>query len=440
MKITLPKKVAFIIEQLEQNGFPAYAVGGCVRDSLLGQTPADWDITTSANPQEIKGVFPRTVDTGIAHGTVTVLLEGESFEVTTYRIDGQYEDGRHPKAVVFVDQLAEDLRRRDFTINAMAYHMHHGLVDLFGGRKDLTEGIIRCVGNPKERFTEDALRMMRAVRFSAQLGFVIEPETKAAISHCVEQLSKISKERISTELVKLLISPHPEEMQTLYETGISKLLFPWFDVMMETEQRNNRYHCYTVGGHSLAAVKHISAKPHLRLTMLLHDVGKPNCRTVDNEGRDHFRGHPEISAVMAKEILRGLKMDNDTVDTVSTLVLWHDDEPPLTPAAVRRAIHRIGERHFPDLFLVKRADNAGKSDYGQKEKLAYIENYERLYEEIIAKNQCLNLKDLAVSGADLIAMGMKPGKEIGETLEYLLEQVLEHPEENEKERLLGMLP
>ena len=401
-----------------------------MRDSILGRTPEDWDITTSASPLQVKGIFPKTIDTGIQHGTVTVMYEGEGFEVTTYRIDGEYEDKRHPKEVIFTSDLLEDLKRRDFTINAMAYNEKDGLIDAFGGLADLEEGKIRCVGSPRDRFTEDALRMMRAVRFGAQLGFSIEEGTKAAIAPLAGNLRAVSAERIQAELVKLLVSGHPEEMRTVYETGMSQVFLPEFDRMMETPQ-NNKHHSYHVGEHTLVALQNIPQDKVLRLAMLLHDVAKPVCQSVDAAGIYHFYGHPVKGAQMAGEILRRLKFDNDTVERVTGLVAWHDELPTLREAPVRRAIHRIGLRQFPDLFAVKRADALAKSPYQREEKLAYIDKFEKMYWEVIEKQQCLTVKDLAINGKDLIQLGMEPGRKMGEMLEYLLQCVLECPEQNE---------
>lgn len=438
MQIELPSKVRTILDTLAKAGYEAYAVGGCVRDSLLGKAPQDWDITTSAFPEQVKEIFERTIDTGIRHGTVTVMMGKEGFEVTTYRVDGIYEDGRHPKEVTFTRSLGEDLKRRDFTINAMAYNEAAGLVDLFEGLRDLKQGLIRCVGAPKERFTEDALRMLRAVRFSAQLGFPIEEATRSAIGELAGNLTKISAERIQMELVKLLISDHPQEVRTLYETGISAVCFPWLDTMMDTPQ-NTPYHCYTVGEHTIHTLSHVPGDKVLRLTMLLHDVAKPASRTTDQNGRDHFKGHPGESARMAKQILRQLKFDNDTIDRVTGLILWHDDNPPVTPANIRRAMHRIGLEQYPDLFMVKRADTMAKSDYRRQERLSYIDAYEAQYQQIINQQQCVALKELKVSGKDLIQMGMDPGRELGEALRFLLELVLEYPEYNTREILLEKL-
>lgn len=437
MQIELPEKVKLIIHTLTAAGFEAYAVGGCIRDSLLGRIPQDWDITTSAFPEQVKALFRKTIDTGIKHGTVTVLMDREGFEVTTYRIDGEYEDARHPKEVIFTRNLTEDLKRRDFTINAMAYNETNGLVDAFDGAGDLKRRVIRCVGDPRERFTEDALRMLRAVRFGAQLGFSIEEHTKAAIGELAPSLKRISAERIQTELVKLLVSDHPEEVRTLYETGISREIFPWLDEMMNTAQ-NNPHHCYTVGEHTLVTLKNVPPDKVLRLTMLLHDMAKPRCLSVDEAGIYHFKGHPQEGARMAGEVMRQLKFDNDTIARVKALILWHDDNPPVTPGNIRRAIHRVGLRQYPDLFAVKRADTMGKNPSQQAEMLAYIDDYEAQYRRIIEEGQCISLKELAVDGSDLIAAGMKPGKNIGETLDYLLRRVLEDPEYNNRETLLKL--
>ncbi len=435
MKIALPEKVSFIINTLMRAGYEAYAVGGCVRDVMLNRTPMDWDITTSAKPHEVKQLFGHTIDTGILHGTVTVMLEQEGFEVTTYRIDGEYEDARHPKEVSFTSDLLEDLKRRDFTINAMAYNDTQGLVDAFDGVGDLKRGIIRCVGRATERFSEDALRMLRAVRFSAQLGFALEEETRAAIVELAPNIAKVSAERIQMELVKLLTSNHPEEIRTAYETGLTAVFLPEFDRMMETAQ-NNPHHCYTVGEHTLMALQGVEADKVLRFTMLLHDVAKPVCRTTDENGTDHFYGHPQKGSEMARMILRRLKFDNDTTDRVSALVRWHDDNPELSPRSVRRAISRIGLERYPALFAVKRADTLAQSMYRREEKLKYLHDYEMLYQEVMEKQQCLTIKQLAVTGSDLIEAGMQPGKEIGSVLKKLLELVLEDPELNTKEKLL----
>ncbi len=435
MRIALPEKADHIIDTLMQAGYEAYAVGGCVRDSILGKEPQDWDITTSARPEEVKRLFPKTIDTGILHGTVTVMSGREGFEVTTYRIDGKYEDSRHPKEVIFTSNLLEDLKRRDFTINAMAYNKTAGLVDAFDGIGDLERGVIRCVGDARQRFKEDALRMMRAVRFAAQLGFAIDADTKAAIMELAPTLGKISAERIQAELIKLLVSDHPDEMRTLYETGITAVMLPEFDAMMQTEQ-NNPHHIYSVGEHTIVSLRNIEKEKVLRLTMLLHDVAKPVCRMAGEDGIHHFYGHPKKGSEMARGILRRLKFDNDTTDKVCRLVRGHDDNPPISEKNVRRAIVRLGIEAYPAIFAVKRADILAQSEYNRTQKLAYVDEYEACYHKILEKQQCLSLKDLAVTGADLIAAGMKPGPKLGAVLKELLELVLEEPSKNTKEYLL----
>ncbi|MCM1182268.1 MAG: CCA tRNA nucleotidyltransferase [Roseburia sp.] len=430
MQVNLPEKVGYIIQRLEQAGFEAYAVGGCVRDSLLGRTPDDWDVTTSATPQQVKAVFRRTVDTGIRHGTVTVLLEQEGFEVTTYRIDGEYEDSRHPKEVTFTANLTEDLKRRDFTINAMAYNDRSGIVDAFGGMEDLRQGIIRCVGDARERFTEDALRMMRAVRFSAQLGFTIEAQTRQAVAALVQTLENISAERIRTELVKLLISPHPDYMREAYRMGITGVVLPELDRAFATAQ-NNPHHIHTVGEHLMSCLCHVRADKALRLAALLHDIGKPDTKTTDDTGTDHFYGHVERSETLAVQILRRLKFDNDTIEKTARYVRYHDDSIEPTPKAVRRAVSRIGAAYFPQVLELKRADTLAQSGYQREQKLALLDQVSDIYREIVEQNQCVSLKTLKISGNDLIALGVPKGKRIGELLQLLLEDVLQTPEHND---------
>ncbi len=439
IEIQLPGAVRHIIETIEQAGFEAYAVGGCVRDSILGRTPDDWDITTSAKPEDIKRIFRHTVDTGIQHGTVTVLINKECYEVTTYRIDGEYEDSRHPKEVIFTPLLAEDLKRRDFTINAMAYNETKGLIDLFGGRDDIKAGMIRCVGNPMERFGEDALRIMRAVRFSAQLGYQIEDNTEAAIKELAHTLKHISVERIQVELVKLLVSKHPGYILKLYELGLTKVFLPEFDEMMETPQ-NNPHHLYSVGMHTVKALELSKCDKFVRLTTLLHDIGKPATRTTDEVGIDHFSGHPNLGSEMARKILKRLRFDNDTIDRVSLLVLYHDygNAVSATPAFTRRLIHRVKLENFLLLLEIKRVDVLAQSELDRGKKLEKLESLNRAYQEVLEKGLCVSLKELAVSGSDLIQAGMKPGQELGKVLKLLLDEVLEEPTLNKKEALIEL--
>ena len=452
MKIQIPEDVKYILEKLNNAGYEAYAVGGCVRDSVLDRNPDDWDITTSAKPEEIKAVFSKTIDTGIQHGTVTVMRNHVGYEVTTYRIDGEYEDSRHPKEVTFTSDLLEDLKRRDFTINAMAYnHLNgendfikleeaetyktSGLVDAFGGIEDIQNKIIRCVGNPVHRFEEDALRMMRAVRFSAQLGYEIEEETQNAMKELAGNLAKISAERIQTELVKLLVSAHPMYLRKAYELGMTKIFLPEFDTAMETKQ-NNPHHKYSVGEHILHSMEYVEKDKILRLAMLLHDIGKPVVMEKDEEGIDHFYGHCDVGADMAYAILRRLRFDNDTIEKVCKLVRCHDWQLSTKDGNLRKQIVKIGSDLFPLLLKVKEADVMSQSDYMRDDKLQQIKEARRMYEVILKEKDCLRLKDMAITGRDLINAGMKPGKEMGEMLQKIFEYVLENPEKNNKEELL----
>ena len=436
IKIDMPQHVREIIDRLENAGFEAFAVGGCVRDAVLGRVPADWDITTSAMPEEVKALFGRTIDTGIQHGTVTVMKDHVGYEVTTYRIDGEYEDARHPKEVSFTSNLVEDLKRRDFTINAMAYNDRAGIVDEFDGIGDLEKGIIRCVGNAIDRFSEDALRMLRAVRFSAQLGFAIDEETKAAITELAPNLEKISAERIQVELVKLLTSDHPDYLRTAYETGITAVVLPEFDACMNCEQ-NNPYHIYNVGEHTLQSLLQVEKDKVLRLTMLFHDFGKPQTHTKSEDGISHFYGHPGISGEMARSIMRRLKFDNDTTDKVKKLVTEHDRMVKNEPKYVRKAVSKIGKELFPSYLKVRKADILAQNPERAKERLEDLGTLQKLYEEILEKEQAVTVKELDIDGKDLIAAGVKQGRQIGEILAKLLEIVLEEPEKNKKEILLA---
>ena len=438
MQLTIPTPAEKILQTLDEHGYEAYVVGGCVRDSVLGRDPHDWDITTSASPEQVKEIFDRTIDTGIQHGTVTVMIDREGYEVTTYRIDGEYEDGRHPKEVCFTSSLEEDLKRRDFTMNAMAYNPSKGLVDLFGGMDDMENHVIRCVGDPMERFQEDALRIMRAVRFSAQLGFAIDDSTRQAITALAPNLKYVSAERIQAELVKLLTSPHPDYFRVAYETGITREFLPEFDACMETEQ-NTPHHCYTVGEHILHSTLNVPADKVLRLTMLFHDIAKPLMKTTDENGCDHFKKHAEKGETVVKGILRRLKFDNDTIDKVTRLVRWHDERPEPSMKAVRRAVNRIGEDIFPMYLVVRKADLLAQSTYRREEKLEHLMKIEECYNQIREEAQCVSMKSLAVSGRDLIQAGFKPGPEMGQLLNRMLDHVLEVPEDNTKEKLMAFI-
>lgn len=433
--IEIPEKAEWILKVLQENGHEAYIVGGCVRDSIMGRTPEDWDVTTSASPQQVKALFPKTIDTGIEHGTVTVMIEKEGFEVTTYRIDGAYEDNRHPKDVVFTSSLLEDLKRRDFTINAMAYSPVAGLVDEFGGIDDLRNKTIRCVGDPRERFGEDALRMMRAVRFAAQLGFTLEDSVRDAIREMADALDNISAERIQVELVKILVSQNPHWFRLAYECGITSVIMPEFDRIM-VQRQNSRHHAYTTGEHTLLSLRNIPADKVLRLTMLFHDMGKPDVFMTDENGKDHFRGHAAYSEKIAERIMKNLKFDNDTLHKVCCLVRNHSWYPQLSGWDVRACAYRIGPELFDSFLLVKRADIMGQNPDVVEEKLEYLKEVEHIWRDIRMHGDCLSLKDMKIGGAELIADGMKPGPDIGQLLNRLLQEVLEYPERNDREYLL----
>lgn len=471
MKILVPEKVNTIIETLLHHGHEAYAVGGCVRDSLLGREADDWDITTSASPYEVKALFRRTIDTGIQHGTVTVMLDKEGFEVTTYRIDGEYEDGRHPKEVLFTNNLAEDLKRRDFTINAMAYNEQTGIVDLFGGMEDLKGKIIRCVGVPGDRFDEDALRIMRAFRFSAQLGFAIEEKTKQAAAERTENLNKISAERIRVELTKLLVSDHPDRLLLMQQNGITKVVLPEFDAMLVTEQKNKN-HQYNVGEHTLRVLefvndagrqkeyiktllpdfpvetviseKHWDKKERqiLRFAALLHDVAKPAVQITDENGEHRFPDHGVAGSLMAKKIMHRLKFDNETTDYVVRLVMAHSEYLILSgqreenEAAMRRMMYRLGPDLMELLWELQLADVLSQHPDSLKVKLSALAETKQLHKAVLMRGDCVSLKQLEINGKDLIALGIQPGKCIGEVLEALLLEVLENPSHNQKETLL----
>ena len=436
MKIDMPQDVRTIITELNKAGYEAYAVGGCVRDSVLGRTPNDWDITTSAKPEEVKALFRRTVDTGIKHGTVSVLIKNNSYEVTTYRIDGEYTDHRRPDEVTFTGELSEDLLRRDFTINAMAYNDEKGVVDLYGGLEDLEKGIIRCVGVADERFDEDALRIMRAVRFAAQLGFEIDEQTREAARGHAEELKQVSAERIETELTKLLISDHPERIMDMYELGITKVILPEFDSMMETEQ-NTPYHKFNVGMHTIVVIKNVSPTKVMRYAALFHDMGKPYCKTIDDKGIDHFKGHAYKSEEMSYEIMKRLRMDNNTIRDVRKIVYWHDFgiSGPVTKKTVRKMLSKMGPEYFDGYVEIKKADMLGQSDYRIEDRTKVFNSIIQYHDEIMAEGNALSIKELALDGKDLKALGVKPGPEMGQILKTLLDKVLAEPELNTREDL-----
>lgn len=436
LHIELPDSVKKIISILDKEGYEAFAVGGCVRDSILHRNPDDWDITTSAKPEDVKRIFNRTFDTGIEHGTVTVRMGGESYEVTTYRIEGEYKDSRHPESVKFTSDLREDLMRRDFTINAMAYNDKVGLVDEFNGIKDLQNKTIRCVGDPKERFSEDALRILRAVRFAAQLGFEIDKKTQDAMKELAPNLQNISAERIQTELEKLIMSDNPGMFMKAYELGITKEIIPEFDRLMEQEQVSI-YHDHNVGEHTIKVMESVRKDRILRWTALLHDITKPDELTVDEDGYHHFKDHPNSGAEKAKEIMKRLKMDNKTIRSVYHVILHHDDRPySLDPETIRRSVHEIGKDYYDYFIEFSYADYMGKSEYAREVGFPMLKYCKEQFEIIKEKGYATSIKELDITGQDLIKMGVEPGEKIGEILEKLLDKVLSDPELNYHEKLV----
>ncbi len=445
IKILIPEGAKKILDTLHNAGFEAYVVGGCVRDSILSRKPMDFDITTSALPMEVKSLFKRTIDTGIKHGTVTVMINKEGYEVTTYRVDGAYEDHRHPKDVTFTSNLLEDLKRRDFTINAMAYNDKDGLVDAFGGIEDLEKGIIRCVGDPMKRFEEDALRILRALRFSAQLSkdgkpYDIDEKTASAMSQLSQTLKNVSAERIQTELIKLMTSDHPERLRLGYELGITKVFFPEFNECIECSQ-NNSHHVYNVGDHILRSCMEVPNDKILRLTMLFHDIGKPRTKTVDEYGVDHFFNHPAVSAEMARSIMHRLKFDNATLKLVCKLVENHDLllTDKITEVRVRKAMFKIGPDYFDYFLMIKKADMLAQNHIYLEEKTNRLKEIKKCADIIRERNDCLSLKQLAVKGKDLMDAGVCQGRLIGSVLEAMLNDVIKNPTHNDKDYLLKHL-
>lgn len=437
IKINIPKEVKEILEKLNDNGYEAYIVGGCVRDCVLGMKPEDWDITTSAFPNQVKQLFRKTIDTGLKHGTVTVLVNHKPYEVTTYRIDGVYENNRKPVEVSFTTDIVDDLRRRDFTINAMAYNEREGLLDAFSGLEDLNRKVVRCVGDPNERFNEDALRMLRAIRFSAKLDFSIEASTKEAIRVNAALIKNISGERIHMELTKILTSNHPNYIERLVDYGLMKYIIPEFIPNVDMEQQNI-HHIYRVDQHTYNALNKIDPTETLRWTMLLHDIGKGYSKKVDEKGVGHFYGHSIISVNLARDILNRLRFDNKTTSNILKLIEYHDYRIEPKMMQVRKAINKIGVNLFESYLKVQKADILAQNPIYHKEYLAKLEEIYNCYQKVIQERQCTTLKELNINGKDLTDMGIKQGKVIGKILNQLLEFVIEEPERNDRDWLLDM--
>lgn len=437
MQIVMPDGVKQILATLEENNFSAYCVGGCVRDSLLGIAPSDWDICTSALPQETKQLFPKTFDTGLKHGTVSVKAEADVYEVTTFRVDGDYKDNRRPESVSFTSSIEADLSRRDFTINAMAYNETNGLIDPFGGRNDLKKGLIRCVGNPDTRFCEDALRMLRAVRFSAQKGFQIEEETLTSIQKNARLIENLSSERIIAEIEKILLSDQPEHLRILYDLGVLKLIMPELCRCFETPQ-NIKWHIYDVGTHSMKAIAHLEKKSYLRFAALMHDWGKPDCKGKNPDGSDHFRNHAAVSKKLAHAFCCRYRFSNSDKSKILRLIEHHDRQILPGKKYVKRAVIAVGEDIFLDLLNLKRADCLAQNFDLTAPRMEIYDEIEALFMQMKHDCEPFSVKNLAIDGNDLKLLGFQ-GKEIGQALSFLLEHVLDFPLDNQRDILLNLI-
>jgi len=434
MRFTLLSQVNTAIRLLKDNGFEAFCVGGCVRDMVMGKAPHDYDITTNATPEEMKAVFAeyRVIETGIKHGTLTVIIDGIPLEITTYRIDGEYLDNRHPETVSFSRNLKDDLSRRDFTVNTLCYNEDDGLIDMFGGIDDINNKIIRCVGEPDRRFNEDALRIIRALRFAAVLGFNIEDETAKSILKNKDLLSNIAIERIREEFTKLLCADKVCEIFRNYREVI-EVFIPEYKSLYGCEQ-NTPYHIYDVFEHSIRATDGIENDRVLRLTMFLHDIAKPVCKKTDENGVDHFKGHAMVGAGEANDILKRLKIDNKTVEKVCKLISMHSLPVPNTKIEAKHFLNEYGETHSRDFIKVRFADLSAKADPHLQD--FRLERFKGFINEIIDNNECFELSQLAVNGNDLKEIGITNGKAINQVLSVLLTEVIEESVENKKEALL----
>lgn len=438
MVIKIPPQVNRAIEILQNNKHSAYVVGGAVRDVLMGHEAHDWDITTSALPEETLAAFKdfRTIEMGLKHGTVTVIIDGMSLEITTFRIERGYSDNRHPDKVDFTNRVEDDLSRRDFTVNAIAYSPQSGFVDPFDGKTDIKKGIIRCVGEPDKRFGEDALRILRALRFSATLGFDIELKTAESIHKNYKLLKNISVERIFVELSKLICGKEAGRILRDFEDVIFFVL-PELELMKSCSQNHER-HIFDVWGHTIAAVESIEPTPDLRFAMLFHDLGKPHCKTTDEKGIDHFYSHGKTSKKIAFDTLTRLKTSTKFKNHVCDLVEYHDFLPDkISKKTYKKYISLLGINTVKELFSVRAADISAQNPKYRAESLRENEIGLKMLEEIEKEAACLSISDLAIGGKELAALGVKPSPEMGRILEALLEEVMEEKIENTKEALEG---
>ncbi len=439
LNINIPDEVNFILKKLNSRGFEAYIVGGCVRDSMMNITPKDYDICTSAVPEQIESCFEdfKTLEVGKKHGTISVIIGKNIYEITTFRVDGEYLDSRHPQKVEFSRDVITDLSRRDFTINAMAYSEGSGLIDPFGGKADLKDRLIKCVGSPEKRFSEDALRILRGLRFASRFDFALEQETVNAVHALKASLNNIAAERIREELIGITAGESAERILLEYRDVFAEII-PELKPCFDFEQRTP-HHYLDVYAHIARTVCNIEPEPLLRITMLLHDVGKPKVCTTDKNGRRHFKGHPLISAQMADDILRRLRFPNDFISDCVTLIEYHDVRFKGSKTALKRVIGKIGEQNTQRLFKIQRADILAQSDYRREQKLNDLNSAEIQFEEIIKNNECCSLKQLSISGEDVKSLGIAEGKEIGNILNELLEKVISGEVENDREELIKII-
>lgn len=437
MKINIPSDANELIHTLQNHGNSAYVVGGCVRDSIIGRQIHDWDICTSATPDEMLEIFKdkKVIETGLKHGTITVVVKGESYELTTFRIDGKYSDNRRPDSVIFTSSLIEDLKRRDFTINAMAYNDDEGLIDPFVGLEDIEYKKIQCVGSAKDRFGEDALRILRAIRFASQLEFVITPETSYEINKQYKNLKNISIERINSEFCKIAASRDFCVEMVLYK-DVFALFIPELKDMFEFQQ-NNPYHDYDVYSHTVHSIEHCKFDNLVvRLAVFFHDIGKPHSFQDGEDGIRHFKGHGKVSADITDNIMKRLKFDNETRNNVVELVYYHDATFEVGKKYVRRWINKIGVEQFRRLLEVRKADILGQKEFYEQYRINKVNNIKQILEEVLQEETCFTLKDLAVNGNDLMSIGYKENKELGNTLNELLRLVIDEECPNKKEKLL----
>lgn len=435
--LNMPNIVVKIIETIEKEGFSAYAIGGCVRDYILGNIPHDWDIATSALPHHIKSIFKHTYDTGIKHGTVTVIEHGEKFEITTFRKETKYSDYRRPADVKFCDNLYEDTQRRDFTINSIAWHPQKGIIDYHDGIGDIQKKIIRAIGEPEKRFEEDALRMLRAIRFCAKLNFAIEQNTLNSIKECCHLIQYVSSERIRDELSGIIMSDNPLKFILLRDTNLLQYIMPEFEICFHTEQRHP-YHIYNVASHILHSVANIEKDLILRWTMLFHDIGKPLSKSTDEDGVDHFYGHCEESVRLADNIMKRLKFDNHSRQFIIELIKLHDIKIIPDEKFIRKMLCRKGEKLFEMMLKVQEADSRAQNLQLSINNVYNLAKAKEIAERLLCERKCFTLKDLKISGKDLIEIGFEQGPKIGKTLNYLLDVVINEPEKNDRDILIEL--